>query len=90
MAKIENGRVISRLDPSSFPHFIRSFLYFWKNPKTGRDTGRELAGAGQKRERLDPARITGIPYLGRLNLYYTQIVKYGISPTYNISVRPKS
>ena len=31
-------------------------MYFQKNPKTGRDTGRELAGAGRKWKRLDPAR----------------------------------
>jgi len=56
MDKIENGRVISRPDSSRFLHLIRPFMYFQKNPKTGRDTGRELAGAGRKWKRLDPAR----------------------------------
>jgi hypothetical protein len=80
------------LYPVSFSTFYTFVSVFFekKNLETGRDMGRELAGAGRKRERLDPTRITGIPYLGGMNLYYTQIVKYGISPTYNISVRHKS
>jgi hypothetical protein len=60
--RVENGRKISRSDPTRFLHLTRPFPDFRKNTGSGRVTGSESTGAGRKRERLFSVRIIGIPY----------------------------